>query len=134
MRKRNLSPMLVIGDVLALLLFASLGRGSHHESTGFLAIGPVVGTAAPFIVGWYLVAIPLHALSADLLHRPRAMLLRTGGAWLVAWPVTLLLRAIILRRGIPVSFAIVVLLTNGLLLLGWRLTASAIVYGRARSS
>jgi Flp pilus assembly protein TadB len=47
--------------------------------------------------------------------------IRTAVAWLLAWPVAMLLRGIFVDHGIPpLSFALVVLLFNMLLLLIWR--------------
>lgn len=45
-RRRAL--LLGAGDVLAILLFAGVGRASHHEP--LLSLG-LVATAAPFIAG-----------------------------------------------------------------------------------
>jgi hypothetical protein len=46
----------VIGDALALLIFAALGRASHGEAAGLTALTQVAETAAPFIIGWFAVA------------------------------------------------------------------------------
>jgi hypothetical protein len=49
------------------------------------------------------------------------MVIRTALAWLLAWPIAMLLRGIFVDHGIPLlSFAIIVLLFNMLLLLVWR--------------
>lgn len=105
---------------MSFLVFASVGRGSHQEATGLSAFGSVVGTAAPFLLAWYALAAPLGALDHALARKPRELLLATAKAWIVAWPCALFLRAVLLRRGIPVSFAMVVLASNAVLLLGWR--------------
>ena len=113
--QRTRGELLVAGDLLVFLLFAALGRQSHEEGANLVQ---VVGTAAPFAIGWFAVAPWLGAFSSTA--PPRAFLERTALAWLCAWPAGLLLRAIILRRGIPLSFAVVVLVTNAVFLLGWR--------------
>ncbi|HEX8918367.1 MAG TPA: DUF3054 domain-containing protein [Chloroflexota bacterium] len=47
-------PMIVtaVGDAASILLFAALGRNSHHE-TGGGAVAGALGVAAPFLVGWF---------------------------------------------------------------------------------
>ena len=111
---------LVIGDTISFLVFAAIGRNSHGEAAGFGAVLEVVRTATPFLLGWFVVAPFAGALRGDLLSHPRSLLQRTSLAWLCAWPLGLGLRALFLQRGIPLSFAIVVGITNTILLLGWR--------------
>jgi Protein of unknown function (DUF3054) len=113
--------MLVIGDLLCFLIFAALGRNTHSEASGFAAIPQIVITALPFVAGWFLVSPFVGAFRLKILTQPGAMVMRTALAWLLAWPVTMLLRGIFVDHGIPpLSFAIVVLLFNMLLLLIWR--------------
>jgi Protein of unknown function (DUF3054) len=112
--------LLIAGDVLAFLIFAAIGRASHNEAAGFTALAQVAETAAPFAIGWFVAAPLIGAFRAEVVVRPRRMLARTALAWLLAWPLGLLLRALIRQTGIPFSFAIVTLITNLLILLGWR--------------
>lgn len=127
----RIGPILVVGDAISFLVFAAIGRSSHQEASGLSALGPVVETAGPFLIAWYAIAAPLGALDPTLTRKPRQLLLATGKTWLLAWPCALLLRAIWLRRGIPGSFALVVLISNALLLLGWRgLFGLALRYAR----
>ena len=113
--------LLVIGDLLCFLIFVALGRSSHGEASGFAAIPQIIVTALPFIAGWFLVSPFVGAFRHKILAQPRSMVIRTAVAWLLAWPVALLLRGIFVDHGVPpLSFAIVVLLFNMLLLLIWR--------------
>jgi Protein of unknown function (DUF3054) len=113
--------MLVIGDLLCFLIFAALGRSSHGEASGFAAIPQIIITALPFAASWFLVSPFVGAFRHKILAQPRAMVIRTALAWLIAWPVAMLLRGIFVDHGIPpLSFAIIVLLFNMLLLLVWR--------------
>jgi hypothetical protein len=114
------SAVLVAGDALAFMVFAALGRASHSEAAGLSAILQVVETAAPFAIGWYAVAPFVGVYRAELAQQPRRLLERTALAWLLAWPIGLLLRALIRQTTIPLSFAIVTLIANLLILLGWR--------------
>jgi hypothetical protein len=113
--------ILVIGDVICFLIFAALGRNTHREASGFAAIPQIIITALPFAAGWFLVSPLVGAFRYKILTQPRAMVMRTALAWLLAWPVAMLLRGIFVDHGIPpISFAIVVLLFNMVLLLIWR--------------
>lgn len=112
--------LLIAGDVAAFLVFAAIGRRSHGEAAGLDAFLAVAATAAPFIAGWWLTAPFVGAYRRAATAGLGPMLQRTALAWLIAWPVGLALRALLLGRGIPVSFAIVTLLTNALIICGWR--------------
>jgi Protein of unknown function (DUF3054) len=113
--------MLVIGDLMCFLVFAALGRDTHGEASGFAAIPQIIKTALPFAAGWFLVSPFVGAFRHKILAQPRAMVMRTVLAWLLSWPVAMLLRGIFVNHGIPpLSFAIVVLLFNTVLLLVWR--------------
>lgn len=111
---------LVAGDAVAFLVFAGLGRGQHHEATGLGALGEVALTALPFALGWFVVAPLVGAYRRTVTTQPRAMLGRTALAWLAAWPVALLLRWAFTGRVPPVSFALVALIANTIILSLWR--------------
>ncbi len=118
--------ILVIGDIVAFLVFAALGRRSHNVA-GTYEILEVIKTAAPFLLGWFAVspfsrAYRIGPVTAGdtASFSVTGMLRQTAIAWLIAWPVGLLLRALLLQRGIPLSFAIVTLLVNTVILCGWR--------------
>lgn len=109
---------LVVGDVLAFVVFSAIGRRDHGEATN---IASVLGTAAPFVAGWLLVAPLAGAFPSERrLTALRPFLAATALAWLCTWPVALLIRAIVLQRGIKVGFAIVALVANAVFLLAWR--------------
>jgi hypothetical protein len=116
--------MLVIGDMICFLIFAAFGRNSHGEASGFAAIPQIILTAFPFAAGWFLVSPFVGAFRHKFMAEPRAMVTRTVLAWLLAWPVAMLLRRIFVNDDIsPLRFAIfalVVLLFNMLLLPVWR--------------
>jgi DUF3054 family protein len=117
--------MLVIGDLMCFLVFAALGLNTHREeASGFAAIPQIIFTALPFAAGWFLVSPFVGAFRSKILAQPRAMVMRTVLAWLLSWPVAMLLRRIFVNDDIsPRSFAIfaiVVLLFNTVLLLVWR--------------
>lgn len=112
---------LIAGDALSFVVFAAVGRHSHHEAAGLSAIGLTLATAAPFAAGWYLVAPWVGAFRRSATTGVRAMLQRTELAWLAAWPVAVLLRwALDPHHKMYASFAIVILLANAVFLGMWR--------------
>jgi len=120
--------VLIVGDILAFLLFARAGHAQHHETA---ALGSLVVTAAPFVVAWLVCAPWLGAfgrLGSVATTRPRHLLKRTASAWIVAWPLALLLRAFWMHEGIPPVFDLIALVANGVLLLGWRGVASWLLW------
>ncbi|MGH3793841.1 MAG: DUF3054 domain-containing protein [Pseudonocardiaceae bacterium] len=110
-------------DVIAVLVFAAIGRHSHAEAGDVLGL---LATAGPFLVGLASAWVLARAWRA-----PLAM--RTG---LLVWPVTtivgLAVRADVTGR-LPVTFVLVVVLSLGVLLLGWRALANAAVRARRQT-
>ncbi len=113
--------ILVIGDILCFLIFAALGRNTHGEASGFAAIPQIILTALPFAAGWFLVSPFVGAFRREIVAQPRAMAIRTSLAWLLSWPMAMLLRGIFVDHGVPpLTFALIVLLFNMALLVVWR--------------
>jgi len=111
--------VLAIGDALAFMIFAAIGRASHSEAAGLDAILQIAETAAPFAISWFVVAPLTGAFKAET-SDPRSMLMHSALAWLLAWPLGLALRALFRHSGIPITFAIITLITVMIILLGWR--------------
>ena len=113
-------------DVVLVVLFAVIGRASHDEGV----FGPfgrgLIETSWPF-----LAALAIGWLAALGWRTPVAPL-RTG---LVVWLVTvaggMLLRALS-GQGTALPFVIVATLALALLLIGWRVIASAVIRARER--
>jgi hypothetical protein len=103
-------------DAVAVVVFAAVGRLSHGEADDLLGL---VATAAPFGVG--LVA----AWAAPVVRRDPAGL--RAGAVVVACvaAIGLLLRAGFTGR-LPLSFALVAIVSLAVLLLGWRALAALV--------
>lgn len=112
---------LVTGDALAFFAFAALGRRTHAEAAGLDAIGLIALTALPFAAGWFAVSPWVGAFRHAATGTTARMLARTELGWLAAWPVALALRwAIVPTHEVPLSFALVALAANALLLGAWR--------------
>src|SRR5260370_36034911 len=104
---------LVTGDLLCFLVFAALGSNTHGEVTGLASIPHIIVTALPFAAGWFLVSPFGGAFRRDIVALPRTMAIRTAAGWLISWPVTPVLRGIVVDHGIPpLIFGIVVLLLH----------------------
>lgn len=118
-------PLLALAaDVVAVVVFAAVGRVSHGEPDS--AFGLLV-TASPFLVG-------LGAGWATPWVRAQPTSLRAGGVVLTGAVVLgLALRTAFTGR-LPVNFAIVTVIALGLLLLGWRGLALLVARLSARRS
>lgn len=111
---------LAAGDLVAFNIVTAIGLLSHGELTGLDAIGQVAIIAAPFAIGWFLIAPFAGAFRADIASQPRRILPRAALAWLIALPIGLLLWSLIRQKQIQTPFAIVTFITNLIVLLGWR--------------
>jgi hypothetical protein len=121
--RRTISPRsLLIGDAIAIALFAVIGLATHDEG---ITAGGVARNALPILAAWFVVAA-----FAGTYARPglRTMLI----TWVIAVPVGVVIRAIVLSRpadGSQIVFAIVTMTVTLVLLLGWR-SIAAMVSGR----
>jgi hypothetical protein len=105
-------------DVVAVIVFAAVGRASHDESADLLGL---LATAAPFGVG-------LAAAWATPFVRGRPTGLPAGLAVLAGTvAIGLVVRFAFLGR-LPLSFAIVATCALGVLLLGWRGLAAFVAH------
>ena len=111
---------LVAGDLVALNVVTTIGLLSHGELTGLDTLGQVVIVAAPFAIGWFLIAPFAGAFRADIASQARRILPRAALAWLIALPIGLLLWSLIRQKQIQPAFAVVTFITNLVVLLGWR--------------
>lgn len=102
-------------DMIAIIVFAALGRQNHNESNPPLEI---LLTAAPFMIGWSWVAWLSGVLTRQPIKRWVWLTLVTNVA---AVAMGLGLRSIWLMRPIPLSFAVVTLLVSSALLIVVRL-------------
>lgn len=105
----------VVLDALVVLVFAGIGRASHHESNPVL---DALQTAWPFLVGaavgWVLVRV---------VHGRPPLTVRTGWpVWVSTVAVGMVLRQLT-GRGTAFSFIVVATVFLGIFLLGWRLVA-----------
>jgi Protein of unknown function (DUF3054) len=112
--------ILAAGDLVAFNVVTTIGLLSHGELTGLDALGQVAIVAAPFAIGWFLIAPFAGAFRADIAGQPRRILPRAALAWLIALPIGLLLWSLIRQKQIQPAFVVVTFITNLIVLLGWR--------------
>lgn len=110
MAPSRIPALALVADLVAVVVFAAIGRVSHAEADSVLGL---LGTAAPFAVG---------AVAAWATPRVRAApaSLRSGGI-VLAGAVVL---GLLLRWGftgrLPWTFALVTAISLAVLMLGWR--------------
>jgi len=111
-------------DVIAVVVFAIVGRSSHGESNDLLGVAV---TAWPFLVGCLIGLFVSRSW-----RRPAA--LSTGlVVWLCTLFVGMVLRALT-GRGVAITFVIVAGISLAVLLLGWRAAFTAIQSARKRTT
>lgn len=109
-------------DVVLVLVFVLIGRGSHDE--GFTLLGTLI-TVWPFLVALAVGWVVMRAWRS-----PRAVAWTGVGIWVVTVAVGMLLR-VVSGQGTAPSFVIVATIVLGVFLVGWR--ALARVVARRRS-
>jgi len=122
-RNKYLIPLiLLVGDLLALVLFVYVGQRDHDlVNEAYPMLGVLITSimfAGPWVLtGWLLGAFPSReTLSA------RSLLARTLNAWLVTALSGLLIRSYALGRAVvPTVFITATLVFGGLFLFGWRI-------------
>ncbi|MEJ5867884.1 DUF3054 domain-containing protein [Pseudokineococcus sp. 5B2Z-1] len=105
----------LVVDLLAVLVFAGVGRASHVEGTGLLQ---VAGTALPFWVGVLL------AWALPRVHRDPTRVVPAGVLVLAGAVVVGVVLRLLTGQGAAPSFVVVTVLVLALLLLAWRPLAS----------
>jgi hypothetical protein len=113
--------ILLVGDVIALMLFVLVGQGNHNTVDAGNAVLGVAKTAAPFIIAFGIVGWILDAYRFDARERSWAFLARSLNAWLVAIPFALVARAFLINEtAIPTMFVITATGFGGLFVLAMR--------------
>ncbi|WP_374946119.1 DUF3054 domain-containing protein [Agreia sp.] len=110
-------------DLVLVLVFVLIGRGSHEE--GFTLLG-TLNTAWPFVAGLALGWLVSRAWREPLSLRRAAL-----PVWASTVAVGVALRALS-GQGVALSFVIVTLLVLAVFLFGWRALAKLVVARRTR--
>lgn len=118
--------LLLLGDLVALFLFVLAGQMDHDLLPGANPLWYTLARGWPFLVVWLVAGwlggafrLPAGATGWPLL---RALGGRALHGWLIAAPLAVVLRALVLGRStIPVLFFLTTLGFGALFLLLWRL-------------
>lgn len=111
--------LLAGGDVVALLLFAAIGRFSH----GFRVFDiETLRTADPFIAGWFLSAYFLGGFSEDGrgMNGLSKAVIAAAKSWSLGIPLGLIIRASKSGHFPPSNFILVTMGSTAVVLIGWR--------------
>lgn len=123
---RGWRSLLLLGDLVALFLFVLVGQLDHDLLPGTNPLWYTLTRALPFIAVWLATGWLLGAFRLPAESGWRALVWTLGGralhGWLIAAPLGLLLRALLLGRAtIPTLFWAATLGFGALFLLAWRL-------------
>lgn len=121
-RKQAFRLILVLGDLVALLLFTYVGQRDHQMVNPENPVLGLLATGVNFILPWFIAGWLLDVFPDAEHFQPRSLLKQSLLAWLLAAPLGVLLRAYVLGRAvIPTMFMTAALGFGGLFVLGWRL-------------
>ena len=110
-------PGLALGDMLAIMSFAAIGRNNHGEGLDVISIA---GTAAPFILSWFLVSPFLGSFSRDATSTKGGAPVGLLAGWVVSMPLALSLRGLYKGEIPPTPFIIVSMIATLAILSIWR--------------
>ena len=110
-------PILLVGDTLALITFAIIGRSNHGESTDILSD---IITALPFIISWLAVSPFCGAFSREATASLGKVAVGISTGWAASTPLALAMRGILKGEAPPLPFVIVSAVATFLLLAVWR--------------
>jgi hypothetical protein len=111
--------LLVLGDVVIFMFFAFTGRETHAPGDANLIVN-ALPTLLTFLSVWFVIAAVGRVYRSGVMTNPKAAVLRTLIAWIVAAPIAIVIRAMLLSRtAIPWQFVAVTMGLVGSLLLLW---------------
>lgn len=121
---------LAVGDVVAILAFVTVGEFSHAaDPLGNPEL--VLTTAAPFLVGWLVVAVLGRLYTHAAVATARRAAIRAAPAWIVGSLLGQAIRATEPVPGdAPLTFVLVTMLFGGFAVVGWRVIAAVVLSRR----
>lgn len=110
-----------VGDVLVIALLVTYGMMHHHgQSYVFTYPVDVLLVAAPFLIGWALIAPLVGAYSPGAGETAKSSVPLVVRSWILAVVAGFVLRIAVFPGGFDPVFAGVMLVGGGLLLGLWR--------------
>lgn len=122
--------ILYLGDAFSIFLFAIIGRQSHDMPTGIDGFAAVFNAAAPFIIGWFLVAPWLGAFQPEAWQSAKSAILAVLKAIVPALIVSILVRALFEGGFSPIVFYLVAGSFMLVILVIWRLIYALVIAPR----
>jgi hypothetical protein len=111
--------ILIIGDIIIFMFFAFTGRETHAPGDANLIVN-ALPTLLTFLIVWFAIAALGRVYRSAVMTNPQSAVLRTLIAWIIAAPIAIIIRAMLLSRtAIPWQFVAVTLGLVGSLLLLW---------------
>ena len=111
--------ILVSGDVVIFMFFAFTGRETHAPGDANLIVS-ALPTLLTFLIVWFAIAALGRVYRSEVINDTRSAILRTLIAWIIAAPIAIIIRALLLSRtAIPWQFVAVTVGLVGILLLLW---------------
>lgn len=117
-RNRTITLTLLVGDLLAFLVFVMVGRLSHGLTSDWLI--NVARIATPFLLGWAVAALMLGVYRPRLLRTPTRFLLLSAAAVVLGDLIGFGLRAWLFQNSVPLTFALTSVAFTLLFVAGWR--------------
>ena len=108
--------VVVVGDIAVFLAFVIFGKAEHEITFG----QALLRTALPFGLVWVVGSPWLGAYKASTLYNLSAMAWKMPLIWLSCGLVALAGRALLTDQSLILTFAIVSIAVQGVLLIGWR--------------
>lgn len=122
---------LALGDLVAITLFVVVGQ-YQHESQPLADPMGIFEAAAPFYLGWILVALVAGLYTYDATVSARRAAAWSIPVWVLAVVIALPVRAVVLPGSGSLIFAAVSMFFGGILVVGWRIVGPAL-YRRYRT-
>lgn len=111
-------PWLFAGDIVAVTVFTLLGMISHGTLAGAAS---VLVTAAPFLLAWTGVGLWLGVFWERAVTGIGQAIKSILLPWVLATPIAMQLRVLLLGRGAPLAFVLTSLALGGACLIVWRI-------------
>ena len=108
--------VVVAGDIAVFLAFVIFGKAEHEITLG----QALLRTALPFGFVWFVCSPWLGGYKASTLYNLSTMAWKIPLIWLLCGLVALVGRALLTDRSLILSFAIVSIAVQGVLLISWR--------------
>ena len=122
---RMLQPLILIaalGDLAVFAFFVFAGRAEH----GIVQEAAFWRTALPFAAVWFALSPWLGAFRTSTLTSARASAWRIPLIWLLCGVIAVVLRVWLTDRTFQLTFALVAIGVQAVMLLGWRIVLSLV--------